>query len=268
MGQHAAVLHLDVHGSRRGSRVVLVHGFTQTGRAWSRIAPALARGHQVVTVDAPGHGYSEHIRGDLWQSARLLGEAGGPAAYLGYSMGGRICLHLALTAPYLVQKLVLVGATAGIDDPEARAVRRRADEELAGQIERDGVEAFLDDWLANPLFASLAPEAAELEARRHNTAAGLASSLRLVGTGTQEPLWDRLHRLAMPVLVVAGGGDAKFTELGRRLVSSIGANAQLEVIPDAGHAVHLERPEQFLAAVTLFLSADHDTTIPSPRSTP
>lgn len=267
MGQHLGVLHIDVHGSRRGSRVVLVHGFTQTGRAWTRIVPALARSHQVVTVDAPGHGYSDHIRGDLWQSARLLGEAGGPAAYLGYSMGGRLCLHLALTAPYLVQRLVLVGATAGIDDPPARDARRRADEELARQIERDGVEAFLTTWLANPLFSGLPREAAELDARRQNTAAGLASSLRLSGTGSQEPLWDRLHRLTMPVLVVAGATDDKFTELGRRMAEAIGTNARLEVIADAGHAVHLEAPEQFLAAVTPFLQV-HDTTIPNPRSTP
>jgi 2-succinyl-6-hydroxy-2,4-cyclohexadiene-1-carboxylate synthase len=262
------VLHIDVHGRQRTARVVLVHGFTQTGRVWGAVAAELARSHQVVAVDAPGHGYSEHISADLWQGARLLGEAGGQAAYIGYSMGGRLCLHLALTAPYLVRKLVLVGATAGIDHDTERTARRAADEVLACELERDGLDPFLDRWLAQPLFAGLAGDRAERAARRQNTVEGLASSLRLAGTGTQEPLWARLHRLSMPVLVVAGASDAKFTALGRRLAEAIGANARLEVIPEAGHAVHLEQPARFLTAVAPFLVADHDSTIPSASNPP
>lgn len=268
MRQHHAVLHIDVHGRRRLSRVVLVHGFTQNGRMWSAVAEGLARQHQVVAVDAPGHGYSSHIQADLWQGARLLGEAGGQAAYLGYSMGGRLCLHLALAAPYLVRRLVLVGATAGIDDAEERAARRDADEALAEGLERDGLDAFLERWLANPLFAGLSDESAGLEARRQNTVEGLAASLRLTGTGSQESLWDRLPRLEMPVLVVTGARDSKFTELGERLVAAIGANASLAVIPDAGHSVHLEQPDAFLSAVAPFLAADHDSTTPSESNTP
>jgi pimeloyl-ACP methyl ester carboxylesterase len=164
--------------------------------------------------------------------------------------------------------LVLVGATAGIDDRAERSARREADERLAADLERDGLDAFLERWLANPLFAGLSPEDASLDARRQNTVAGLAASLRLTGTGSQEPLWDRLGGLPMPVLVVAGEDDTKFTELGERLVEAIGASAALAVIPGAGHAVHLEQPAAFLAVVAPFLASGHDSTIPDASSMP
>lgn len=231
-----------------------MHGFTQTRGCWGRVATELAADHEVVRVDAPGHGRSAAVAADLWHGADLLADAGGPAVYVGYSMGGRLCLHTALARPELVRGLVLIGATAGIDDPGARAGRAAEDEERAQHLERDGVEAFLRAWMAQPLFAGLAEEARCLDARRENTAAGLASSLRLAGTGRQEPVWDRLTALTMPVLVVAGEHDRRFTDLGRRLVSSIGAHAELALIADAGHAAHLERPDAFLAVLRPWLA--------------
>ena len=235
---------------------MLVHGFTQTGASWGPLADELAADHEVVRVDAPGHGGSTAVRADLPAGAALLGEAGGRATYVGYSMGGRLALTLALARPDLVERLVLIGATAGLDDPEARAARRAQDEALAVRIEGDGVEPFLQSWLAQPLFAGLAPDPADLAGRRRNTAAGLASALRLAGTGTMEPpLWNRLAALAAPTLVVAGARDAKFTALGRRIVTTVGANARLAVVPAAGHACHLERPAAVLALLRSFLAA-------------
>lgn len=248
-------LHSETAGS--GAPLVLVHGFTQSGRAWGPVGAALAARYRVTTLDAPGHGRSAAVTADLTGGADLMAEtaarAGGPATWLGYSMGGRYALHVALRHPEVVERLVLVSATAGIDDDAERAERRRADQALADRIERDGLEPFLRWWLSQPLFASLPPEAAELESRLEGSAAGLASSLRLAGTGTQVPLWDRLGDLRVPVLVVVGARDAKYAALGRRLVAAVGPNAALAVIPDAGHACHLERPAEFLGAVTSWL---------------
>lgn len=241
-------LHAEIIGA--GSpRVVCCHGFTQTGRSWATVTAGLAPHHEVVTVDLPGHGESAHADADLWEAARLVGEVGGTGVYVGYSMGGRVALHVALRSPSLVGGLVLLGASGGIDDDDERARRRRDDDERALSIERDGVAAFLADWLAQPLFASLPPDAAAVTDRRRNTAEGLAASLRHTGTGTQEPLWDRLSDLTMPVLVVAGERDEKFTALGRRLVECIGDNATFAAVPGAGHAAHLERPEAFIATI-------------------
>ncbi|MCD9622516.1 alpha/beta fold hydrolase [Rhabdothermincola salaria] len=260
-----ASLPVDHLGGPDGApRLVLVHGFTQTSRCWSPFADDLARELDVVAVDAPGHGRAVDIRADLVAGARLLGEAGGRATYLGYSMGGRLALHLALQAPELVERLVLIGATAGIVDETERAQRRRADDELADHIEDVGVATFLDEWLAQPLFAGLRPETAHLGARLANTAEGLASSLRLAGTGTQEPLWDDLPRLSMPVLVLAGVDDPKFSAVAARMAKAIGPNTTVALVPRAGHSAHLENPGDTASIVRRWLRTHPGMAPPPP----
>lgn len=237
----------------RADRLVLVHGFTQTARSWDPIRARLGRDAESVAVDAPGHGAAAAVVADLWQAADHVVAAGGQGTYVGYSMGARICLHAALAHPGAVQRLVLVSGTAGIEDPGERGARRRADDELAASIERDGVDAFLERWLAQPLFGSLPADARQVEDRRRNTAAGLASSLRHAGTGTQEPLWERLPELTMPVLLVVGELDAKFRALAERMQRLI-PEAELAVVPGAGHTVHLETPHAFVALLTDWLT--------------
>jgi 2-succinyl-6-hydroxy-2,4-cyclohexadiene-1-carboxylate synthase len=245
------VLHVEVDGA--GPRLVLVHGFTQTGRSWGPVAADLADDHEVVRVDAPGHGGSAALATDMVEGARLLALAGGPATYIGYSMGARLCLHLALARPDQVRALVLVSGTAGIEDPDARRTRQLDDERLASKVETVGVAEFVRQWLTQPLFAGLSEDSAGVQARLENTEAGLATSLRRAGTGAQESLWARLAELDMPVLAVAGGRDEVFTRRARAMVDLIGTNASVAVVPGAGHAVHLETPGPFLAAVRPFL---------------
>lgn len=247
-------------------RVVLVHGFTQTRRSWDPLLPALAD-HDVVALDAPGHGTASDVRLDLEAGGEWLAATGGPAIYVGYSMGGRLCLHAALADPTAVRGLVLISATGGIEDEAERAQRRSSDDALADRIEAIGVAAFVDEWLAQPLFAGLDDAAQGRPARLENTAAGLASSLRLAGTGTQRPLWDRLGELEIPVLVVAGAQDPKFVALGRRLHDSI-AGAQLAVVDGAGHTVHLEQPVRFLDVLLPWLDAHADSANPSASNMP
>lgn len=235
-------------------RLALIHGFTQSGQAWGPVAAALAEKFELLALEAPGHGRAAEVRAGLVDGASMMADAvmegGGPATWLGYSMGGRFAQHVALQRPEVVERLVLVSTTGGIDDPAERAARRRSDAALADRIEAEGVEAFLHWWLSQPLFASLPPQAAQLESRLGGTAAGLASSLRLAGTGQQEPLWDRLGALDMPVLVVAGELDPKYRALADRLGRAIGANATVEIIAGAGHTCHLEQPERFLAVLS------------------
>lgn len=256
-------LHAELHGdpdAPPARKLVLVHGFTQTRRSWDRLLPRLANGRGVVTVDTPGHGRSGAEAVNLVDGARLLGEAGGEAAYVGYSMGARLALHLALSRPGHVRRLVLVGGTAGIDDEVERRARRESDEALARGLEREGLDAFLSRWLASPLFATLPEDAAGLEHRLENTVPGLATSLRLMGTGAQEPVWDRLCELRMPALMVVGERDEKFTALAHRMAAAWGAQARVSFVGDAGHACHLERPDEFCDLVIPFLdeaAADH-----------
>ena len=234
------------------ARVVLAHGFTQTARSWADFEALLAErldDVETVTVDLPGHGdCTAPPDADLWATADHLVAVGASAHYVGYSMGGRVALHAALRSPDRVRSLVLIGATAGIDDDVERAARRAADERLAERIEAIGVEAFVDEWLANPLFAGLDTGSSLRDDRLRNTATGLAASLRSTGTGTQEPLWDRLGQIAQPVLVLAGEHDAKFRALGERLAAGL-PHATFRVIAGAGHTVHLEQPAATAHAV-------------------
>lgn len=246
------MLYAEVDG--RGRRLVLVHGFTQTGRSWGALADELARDHEVVRVDAPGHGRSAACTVDMVEGARPLGDAGGTAAYIGYSMGARLSLHLALARPDLVTALVLLGATPGIEDPAERRARRHHDEALARELEQVGVAEFVRRWLAQPLFAGLDERAAGVDARLENTVAGLAASLRLAGTGAQEPLWDRLPELAMPVLAVVGERDDPFRARAEAMTGAVGPNASVAVVPGAGHAAHSEAPKAFLTLVRAFLA--------------
>lgn len=241
-----------------------MHGFTQTGRSWDRIAAGLA-GHDVVQPDLPGHGRRADERADLWRCADRLALECGLATYVGYSMGARVALHLALAHPALVTGLVLLGATAGIDDEHERAARRAADDVLADRLEEVGTSVFLEEWLGQRLFAGLPEDA---RGARSTDAAGLASSLRLAGTGTQEPLWDRLPVLAMPVLVLAGERDEKFRALAGRLAAAVGDNAEVALVPGAGHAAHLERPDAFLDVLRPWLDAHPDTASPTASSAP
>jgi 2-succinyl-6-hydroxy-2,4-cyclohexadiene-1-carboxylate synthase len=260
----AVRLHAETTGN--GPRLVLAHGFTQNGGIWGPMAEDLARDHRVVAVDLPGHGGSADVRADLDTGARLLVEVGGAGTYVGYSMGARFCLHAALSFPDRVRSLILISGTAGIDDDRLRRDRVAADEALASELDpsletgpghgdQERLDAFLARWLDRPLFAGIPDGQVGLAQRRANTAAGLASSLRLAGTGRQQPRWGQLPLLQMPVLVITGERDTKFTVLGQRMADTIGDNAIHAVVPGVGHTAHLEDPDRVTALVRAHLPA-------------
>ncbi len=237
----------------QGRRLVFVHGFTQTANSWKPIAARFAaEGYQSIIVDQPGHGDSAEVRTDLPATAGLLTSMCDQAVYVGYSMGGRLCLHAALLHPQLVRGLALVGATPGIADERDRAARRDADERLADTIERIGVDAFLDDWLAQPLFAGLIVDDQQRADRQRNTARGLAASLRVAGTGAQASLWPRLGELDMPVLAIAGELDEKYAAIGRQIAATV-PDGRFAEIAGAGHAAHLQDPDQVVSVLRSWL---------------
>jgi 2-succinyl-6-hydroxy-2,4-cyclohexadiene-1-carboxylate synthase len=212
------------------------------------VADDLGQDHDLIALDAPGHGSAGHLRLDLPGAARRAASRGGRAVYIGYSMGARMAIHVALNHPDVVESLVLIGGTPGISDPGERAARQAQDHKLADHIRSIGVDAFLVEWLAQPLFAGLPDWARFDDERRRNTPEGLATSLELCGTGSQTSLWPRLQELSMPVLLVAGTQDSRYADIAHRMAPAIGPNASVALIPDAGHTAHLENPDAFLAA--------------------
>jgi len=239
------------------ARLVLLHGFTQGPGSWQAVAGELERqgaGHELVPLTLPGHGGAGAMEGTFEEAAAALAEAGGAGAWVGYSMGGRLALRVALDRPDLVKALVLVGASPGLADEDERRARRKTDETLASGLERKGLDRFLAGWLKLPLFERLPAEAAGLEERRANMAEGLASALRRLGTGAQQPLWDRLGELRIPVLLMAGEHDTAHCATAFRMAAGIGEPSEVSIVPGAGHAAHLERPEAFATLLERFLT--------------
>jgi len=228
--------------------VVLVPGFTQTASSWSGVLDVVREPCAVRALDVP-------IAGSFAETADAIGAAGGRAIYVGYSMGGRLSLHLAIDRPDLVRGLVLVSASPGIVDSRERAARVDADEVLAERIEREGVDAFLAHWLAQPMFATVPADAPGLADRRALTPGYLAACLRQLGAGVMEPMWDDLPKLTMPVLLVTGTRDDKYTGIARRMLEHMQPGVT-HVELDGGHALPLEQPAALGGLITAF-AAEH-----------
>ena len=246
--------------------LVLLHGFTGSAMAWGHLIIDLAStGLHIVALDMLGHGQSdapadaerysiEHCQEDILAALQTLGIERGKAILLGYSMGGRIALYCGLSGYF--RALILESASPGLATPAERQQRQASDEALATRIEQDGIEAFVDYWEKIPLFASqqqLATEQREeLHAQRlNNRAQGLANSLRGVGAGAQPELYTRLPTLHLPVLLLAGELDSKFCAIAQQMALQL-PQAKLQIIPQAGHTIHLEQPDAFMAEVSEF----------------
>lgn len=271
-------LHVERRG--RGPALMLLHGFTGTGSSLAGLSAAFEREFETLAPDLPGHGAStggarggRYAFDDALQDLLATLDAAGHrcAHWLGYSMGARLALGCAVLHPARVASLVLIGGRAGIADPAERAARRRADDELAARIEALGVEAFVDEWLAQPLFATQqrldpAVRAEQRRGRLVHEARELAASLRGLGPGAQPPLFAELPRVDVPVLLVAGALDTRFVAAAHDMAAIL-PHAEVCEIAAAGHAAHLEQPAAVIAAVGDFLRrVTHPASFPASHS--
>ena len=244
---------LSYEVSGEGEPVTLLHGFTLGGRNWRELINKTPARWKWIMPDLRGHGETRIAPGApctmeaCTSDLRLLWDNLGieRSHLVGYSMGGRLALHVAVRLPERVRSLLTISAHAGLD-PEAREGRRQGDEALAERVERFGIEPFVNYWAAQPIFAGVerrgAAFMAQVRAQRlANRPAGLAASLRGMGAGAMEPLWDELGGLSMPCTFVAGEDDAAYVTSARRLAGAV-SGSQLEIVPRAGHEVHMQRP--------------------------
>ena len=261
-----ADVRLNYFVAGEGTPVTLLHGFTQSGRSWQEVITAMPQGWRWVVPDLRGHGETRTRPGAPCTMDACLGDLemlwdhlGVEHTHLvGYSMGGRLALHVAARKPERLLSLLTVGAHAGLEE-DAREGRRLGDEALAQHIEQDGLEAFIKYWSGLPLFAGLerrgASFVAQLRAERmNNTVAGLACSLRGMGAGVMEPLWGDLARMTVPSTFVAGQLDHGYVASARRLAATV-PHGHVEVVLRAGHSVHQERPDAFAHVLAAHLAA-------------
>jgi 2-succinyl-6-hydroxy-2,4-cyclohexadiene-1-carboxylate synthase len=232
--------------------VVMLHGFGGTGRSWDDVIAHLPERYRPFALDLPGHG-------DQLDAPRpisfkgcvqsVLERAPGRFVLAGYSMGGRIALHIALAAPERIERLVIVSATAGIEDNKERSARRKLDRLLADEIEQGSIEDFSERWRAQAMFAEDPTEVDRLARAEHarNRPDGLAAALRGLGTGEMRPLWDRLAEIQLPVTVLAGRRDRKFVRVSEKMVSLMPEG--LLQVGAGGHCLLLEHPRSVAAAI-------------------
>jgi 2-succinyl-6-hydroxy-2,4-cyclohexadiene-1-carboxylate synthase len=222
---------------------------------------------ETIAIDLLGHGRTD--KPDDWSRYSIQAIAAdvlaivaqlniAPVDLLGYSMGGRLALYLAYSYPELFSSLILESASPGIADISERETRQLHDSELADNIQRDGVRNFVDFWEHLPLFESqhAVPEKRKLLLRQQrmlNDPAGIANCLRGMGTGRQPSLWGSLTTIAVPALLISGALDQKFVRISREMVEQL-PSAELTIVPDTGHNVHFEQPEQFSQIVRNFLT--------------
>ena len=268
---HGVTLHVEQRGlaNPAAQPLVLLHGFTGSAASWGAHLDAFAAaGLRVMAFDLLGHGASsapdnpqryrmERCQEDVCAALGMLGVGPGEAILLGYSMGGRLALYLGFSGYF--RALILESASPGLASPSEREQRRASDERLAASIERDGIAAFVTSWEQLPLFASQSALPAEVRERLRsqrlqNRPAGLANSLRGMGTGIQPALHERLPKLDLPVLLLAGELDTKFCAIARQMRQML-PRSSLEIVPGAGHTIHLEQPEQFDKSVLAFCQA-------------
>lgn len=270
-------IRLNVEIAGAGPPVVMLHGFTGDLSTWDCITESLKSRYTTIGIDLIGHGKSdapgdearysmERCVEDMVAVSDRLGAS--EAIWMGYSMGGRVALCLGVNAPERCSALILEGASGGIEDARERDTRASADRALAMRIENEGVESFIEHWESQPLFASQVrlDEKTKIRLRRKrlgNRGAGLANSLRGMGTGAQPSVYDRLSSFRSPALFLAGEDDKKFTGLAREM-SVLCPHGRYEEIPHAGHCAHLENPEYFRKSVGNFLDSVQAESIAEP----
>ncbi|WP_284141474.1 2-succinyl-6-hydroxy-2,4-cyclohexadiene-1-carboxylate synthase [Virgibacillus sp. LDC-1] len=251
----------DVKG--KGVPIVLLHGFTGSNGTWESFKATYAAQYMVITIDLPGHGKTIsntpktmeaccHDLNELFCHLKLS-----KIHLVGYSMGGRAALSFAMLYSEMIQTLTLESASPGLHTEEERSKRKAHDDHLAARILKEGLEKFLRYWEQIPLFHSQRrlPEPIQEKLHQERFAQeerGLANSLRFMGTGCQPSWWEELKGFTNDVLLLVGELDEKFIGINQEM-HKLFPNSKLTIVPDAGHAIHLEQPDIFGKLVTDFI---------------
>ena len=257
-------IHYETHGDKKNPAVLFLHGFMGNGRSWNEIIETMQKNYYCITIDLPGHGQSldadeSHFK--MPECAKQIIQIiktfkTDKVSLVGYSMGARLGLFLALNHPERFNKTVLESGSPGLKTEEERSARQKSDGLLALELEKAPLAEFVDKWYEQPLFKPLKKNKKRfqelLQKRLVNAPRGLAGSLRFMGLGAQPSLWKNLKELKCPMLLLVGELDAKFQEIAKQM-SNESNKIKIKSIKDAGHNVHFEKPAEYAQALKNFL---------------
>ncbi|MGB3557953.1 MAG: 2-succinyl-6-hydroxy-2,4-cyclohexadiene-1-carboxylate synthase [Geitlerinemataceae cyanobacterium] len=254
--------HYITDGNPRKSPLLWLHGFMGSCREFEPAIDLLKSEFYCIRIDLPGHGKTKWSGNySMERTARAIvqfvdEQQLSAIDLVGYSMGGRIALHLALNFPEKFPVAILESASPGLKTVSERQSRSQQDADLADRLEMDFPQ-FLKMWYDRPLFASFAQQKnfdKILVQRWQNSPTELAKALRGLSTGEQPSGWQNLPLHRHPLLLLAGEFDRKFIAINQAM-SELLPTAQLQIIPDAGHVVHVEQPIAFANRIAAFLSS-------------
>lgn len=243
--------------------LILLHGFMGSSESFDHLLEPLKKFCNPVTIDLLGHGQTEgsemHYRfSSKEQTAdivKLIAEQLKYPLFLhGYSMGGRLALQVALQRPDLFQGLVLESTTFGIENEQERQARQALDEQRADSI-LSNFQQFIDDWKLLPLFNSRTEDQKAEDIQRAQNPYWMSNSLLGFGTGNMPYLKDHINKLQMPVQLLAGEHDQKFTNVMSAMNNRIDSSS-FKIFENANHRVHSDQPESFINTLMKFIQTN------------
>lgn len=256
--------HIEILNEDKDPALVFLHGFTGSTKTWHSVAPHFAD-YKIILIDLVGHGKTDSpVNPDRYSMELQLRDLEGlfdrlglqDFALAGYSMGGRVALAYACTFPERLSALLLESASPGLKTEQQRSERRKSDDALSERIISGGIVSFVDGWEKIPLFTTqeklpATVKVAVREERLAQNPIGLANSLIGMGTGAQHSYWEAISQLKLPVLLLTGSLDSKFTATAEEMVSLMPEADHKEIF--AGHALHVEKPAEFATIVGEYL---------------
>ncbi|MCE1188150.1 MAG: 2-succinyl-6-hydroxy-2,4-cyclohexadiene-1-carboxylate synthase [Ignavibacteria bacterium] len=245
---------------------ILIHGFASSAKDFSQVAPLLAETGNVYAVDLPGFGKSIHPPENSYYSLNYINESilrlirqeiRHPLVLLGYSMGGRVAAHFTLANPDVASLTVLESATPGIEALDEREIRVQSDELIIEILQKQGITNFVQFWESQQIFSTqsklldLIKDTVRLQRLECNPES-LILALRNLGQGVLPSIWDDIHKISTPVLLITGELDTKYSKIASLMQQRMNL-AQHVIVKSAGHNVHLEKPADFATFVNNFV---------------
>lgn len=256
--------HYYQQGSPDGIPILFVHGFMGKGKIWQPVINNLSDRLYSTAVDLPGHGKTmadlRSLDFEVLSDALIafLDDLGlSNPVMVGYSLGGRISLYTALKYPDKFRALVIESASPGIEDAVEREQRLNHDREIAEKLRHSSdLRLFMEAWYRQPVFRNLDNDLKQriIAKKSGNDPELLAEVVEKLSQGRQPSLWTKLCNWTKPALIVAGEFDRKYVEISRSMASILPA-AELKIIKNAGHIVHLENKKDFATALNSFLDS-------------